>query len=87
MAETRSLFAEDTAAHQVAASLGFSLVRRYRAIEITDEKLVIAAGYAITKPKPDFAKIAAALDEGLFVPGAQWRGMEYVLRPAVEAAQ
>jgi len=76
----RSPFQEDTAAHKVAASLGFDLVRRYRAIDILDES-ALPAEFKSAKPKPDFARISKALDEGREVPGARWRTMEYVLRP------
>lgn len=82
MDNDRSLFAEDTAAHRVAASLGFALVRRFRSIEVTDEKALTAAGFV--KPKPDYGRIAAALDAGREVPGAQWGGREYVLKPQGE---
>lgn len=71
---------EDSAAHQMARSLGFELVRKYRAIEIVDEKAVAAAGFVSKKPKLDFGRIAEALDAGEPVPGARWRGMEFVLR-------
>lgn len=81
MPEDRSLFDEDVAAHKLAASLGFILERRYRRIEITDEQAVLAAGYGSAKPRPDFGRISQALDAGLSVEGARWRGMEYVLRP------
>ena len=80
----RSLFAEDTAAHQVAAALGFELQRRYRKIEISDERAVLAAGYVSKKPKPDYGAISAALDAGLEVPGARFGECEYVLRPRAE---
>lgn len=76
---TRTLFEEDTAAHKVAASLGFQLVRRYRAIDVDETEL--PAEFKSSKPKPDFAKISRALDEGREVPGARWRSMEFILRP------
>lgn len=80
MPEDRSPLQEDTAAHQVAASLGFDLVRRYRAIKILDAKALEAAGFLASKPKLDFGKIAAALEAGEPVEGAQWEGVEFVLR-------
>lgn len=83
--EMRSPFAEDAAAHQVAAALGFELERRYRKIEITDERAVLAAGYVSKKPKPDYAAISAALDEGREVPGAKFAECQYVLKPRVSA--
>ena len=79
----RSAFEEDTAAHRVAAALGFTLARRYQAIDIFDEAALKAAGWMITKPKPDFARIADALREGKEVPGARFRSMEYILRPGI----
>lgn len=82
MLEPRSAFAEDTAAHQCAAALGFQLTRRYRAIEVTDEAALQSAGFVTTKPRPDYARIARALDAGERVPGAEFRSREYVLRPA-----
>jgi hypothetical protein len=80
--EDRTLFAEDSAAHQVAASLGFVLTRKFRGIEITDDAALKAAGFTSTRPKPDYAAISKALDAGKDVPGARWRGQEYLLRPA-----
>lgn len=77
----RTPLAEDTAAHQVAAALGFQLVRRYQAIDVYDEKALEAAGFTSTKPKPDFARISKALNAGEAVEGARFRTMEYVLRP------
>ena len=71
-------FEEDCHACRIARSLGFELVRR-RAIEITDEKALAAAG--LTRPRPDYRKISAALEAGEPVEGAKWRGVEYVLRP------
>lgn len=82
----RTVFEEDVAAHQVAAALGFELQRRYRKIEITDEKAVAAAGFTSSKPKPDYGKISAALDAGCEVPGARFVTTEYVLRPKVGAS-
>jgi len=77
----RSPFQEDTAAHRLAESMGFTLVRRYEAIDVFDPAALEAAGFTSSKPKPDFAKISKALHEGQEVPGAQFRTMEYVLRP------
>jgi hypothetical protein len=74
-------FEEDTHAHQVAKSLGFTLARRYQAIDVYDEAALKLAGWMITRPKPDFARIAEALRDGVEVPGARFRCMEYVLRP------
>jgi len=82
----RSPFLEDTQAHRLANALGFTLTRRYEAIDVYDPAALEAAGFMITKPKPDFAKIAQALREGRPVPGAQFRSMEYVLRPASEVS-
>jgi hypothetical protein len=82
MPDDRTPFEEDTAAHQVARSLGFTLERKFRAIEITDEAALKAAGFTSSKPKPDYGAISKALDAGVPVPGARWRSMEYVLRPA-----
>ena len=81
-ADARSPLQEDSAAHQVAQSLGFELVRRYRAIEVTDAKALEAAGFTVKKPKLDFSRIAAALERGEPCEGARWRGVEYVLRGA-----
>lgn len=81
MVDTRSPFAEDQAAHQVARSLGFELVRRYRAIDVYDEAALKAAGFTSTKPRPDFGRISEALDAGVEVPGARFRYCtEYVMR-------
>jgi hypothetical protein len=79
--EERSPFAEDTAAHKVARSLGFDLVRKFRGIDVYDPAALKAAGFTISKPSPDYARIAQALDAGTAVPGARFRGTEYVLRP------
>jgi hypothetical protein len=79
----RSPFAEDQAAHQVARSLGFTIARRYEAIDVYDEKALAEGGFLSKKPKPDFGRIAEALRSGHEVPGARFRTMEYVLRPAV----
>ncbi len=77
-------FCEDSAAHEVAESLGFIVARSYRAIEILDEATLIAAGYASKKPKLDMRKIARDLEAGLQVEGARLKGFEYVLRAAEE---
>lgn len=82
MTPERTPLQEDTAAHKVAASLGFELVRRYRGIEVTDAKALEAAGFLASKPKLDFGRIAEALENGEPVPGAKWRGMEFVIRSA-----
>lgn len=81
MPEARSPFEEDTAAHQLADRFGFRMVRRYRAIDVFDQRALAAAGYTAVKESPDFALISRALDEGLEVPGAGWRCTEYILRP------
>jgi hypothetical protein len=76
----RSPLSEDSAAHQVAESLGFEVVRSYRGIEIYDERALIAAGLTVTKPKLDYSRIGKMLEAGIPVEGARWRGFEYVLR-------
>lgn len=78
----RTPFQEDTAAHKVAASLGFTLVRRYRAIDVYDADALSSAGYTVTKTAPDFGRISKALDAGERVEGARFRCTEYVLRPS-----
>jgi hypothetical protein len=78
--DLRTPFQEDTAAHQVAASLGFDLVRRYRSVEVLDEKSLIQDGFLADKPKLDFGRISAALDAGRHI-AARFRETEYVLRP------
>jgi len=76
--QDRSLLQEDSAAHQVAERLGFDLVRRFRSIDIYDEAAIKAGGFLISKPKPDYARIAKALDAGEEVAGARWKnGTEY----------
>lgn len=77
----RSPFEEDQDAGQVARRLGFTITRRYNAIDVYDEKALAAAGFTVSKPKPDFGKIAEALHDGREVPGARFRSIEYVLRP------
>jgi hypothetical protein len=74
----RSLFCENSAAHQVAESCGFEVIRSYRAVEILDEPALVAAGY-LAKPKLDMRKIARDLEAGLQVEGARLKGFEYVL--------
>jgi hypothetical protein len=71
-------FEEDLAVCHLAESLGLELAR-YDAIEITDEKAIAAAG--MTCQKPDYSRIRKALRDGVEVPGARVRGVEYILRP------
>jgi hypothetical protein len=75
---SHSPFSEHSAAHQVAESLGFELVRCYRTVEVLDEPALIAAGY-LAKPKLDIWKIGRDLEAGLQVEGARLKGYEYVL--------
>lgn len=77
----RSPFSEDVAVHELAEHLGFEIVRSRRAIEVVDEKALIAAGFIAKKPKLDYPRIAHALESG-DLPGARWSSFEYVLRPA-----
>jgi hypothetical protein len=72
---------ENTAAHRIAIASGFEYVREYRRIEVTDLAALKAAGYTVSKPKPDYQRIVEALDEGREVPGCTLAGVEYVLRP------
>jgi hypothetical protein len=74
-----SPFLEDAAVCRLAENLGLVL-SRYDAIEITDEKAIAAAG--MTCQKPDYSRIRKALRDGVDVPGARVRGVEYILRPA-----
>jgi hypothetical protein len=72
---------ENSTAHRIAAASGFEYVREYRKIEVTDLAALKAAGFTVSKPKPDYARIVEALDEGREVPGCTLAGVEYVLRP------
>ena len=71
---------ENNAAHRIAHASGFEYVREYRKIEITDLAALKAAGYTVSKPKPDYARIVEALDAGRPVPGCTLAGVEYILR-------
>jgi len=85
MPAERTPFAEDTAAHRLAAALGFELVRN-RPIDIYDENALAEGGWMITLQAPDYARIRKALQAGEIVQGARWRGVEYALR-SIEGSQ
>ena len=70
-------FSEDQMACYLADVLGLELVR-VDSIEITDEKAICEAG--LMRKSPDYPRIRKALKDGLEVPGARWRGVEYRLR-------
>lgn len=55
----------------------FTLDRRHH-IEVTDAKLLEAAG--LTRTVPDYLRIRKLLLNGVEVPGARLAGTEYILR-------
>ena len=70
-------FPEDSAVCRLAESLGL-VMSRYEAIEVTDLAAIAAAGLMVSKP--DYPRIRKALRDGVLVPGANLRGVEYILR-------
>lgn len=82
---TLTPFVEDSTVHELAETLGLEVVQSRQAVEIYDEDALVAAGYVTKKPKLDFGKIVRALQAGCQIDGARFKGIEYVLRPAVEA--
>ncbi len=70
------LFDEDCAVVLLAGAQ-FKLDRR-DGIEVTDEKLLAAAG--LMRATPDYQRIRKLLLDGVEVPGARMAGVEYVLR-------
>lgn len=70
-------FPEDSAVCRLAESLGLVL-SRYDAIEVTDLAALKAAGLMVSKP--DYGAIRKALRDGVEVPGAKLKGVEYILR-------
>ncbi len=71
-----SPFAEDCAVVLLAGG-EFKLDRR-EGIEVTDEKLLAAAG--LMRTTPDYSRIRKLLLDGREVPGAKLAGVEYILR-------
>ena len=70
-------YEEDFAVCCLAERLGFGLQRRDR-IEVVDEGLLKSAG--LMRLVPDYAAIRKALMDGREVPGAELKGVEYILR-------
>lgn len=70
-------FDEDCRVGQLAGDFGLSVDRRDH-IEVTDEKLLIAAG--LMRTTPDYGRIRKLLLDGVAVPGARLVGVEYILR-------
>ncbi len=80
----RTPYAEDTDAHRLAAALGFMVKARYQTVEVYDPDALAAAGFVKLEPKPEYRKIAKAIEEGLAVPGARLGAIEYILHAMPE---
>jgi len=70
-------FLEDSEVCHLAEKYELS-VSRFESIEITDEKAIAGAG--LMHQTPDYSRIRKALQNGVDVPGARVRGVEYMLR-------